>query len=252
MTTVFLAWRDPGRRWYPVGKLTRRGGMYRFVYIQGALEAHRDAGFEPLVSFPELHEVYQSPDLFPVFTNRMLSKRRPEFDDFVSWLALPTSEQDPLVLLARSNGRRATDAFEVFAKPSPDGDGRLRVLCFVHGIQHRGPEAIERVDRLGVGDPLRIEADPLNEVDRYALKALTDEETPVHIGFLPRYLNEDVNAIGAAHVQVSVEHINRKPTPLQFRLLVQLTGPWPEGFDPCSGPQYQSLAQDNDSVSTGS
>lgn len=240
MKTVYLAWRDPGKRWFPVGKLTRDdSGRYSFVYLQGASEANQHAGFLPIVSFPDFAETYESAELFPLFANRLLSDRRPEFEAFQSWLNLPPDQRDPLVLLARSNGIRETDTFEVFGHPEPDSAGQYHVQCFVHGLQHREPEAIERAERLEPDEQLSIEADPGNSADCLAIKTLTADDRPQHIGFLPRYLNADVRHIGIDSVRVAVERVNARPTPLQFRVLVRLVAPWPDGFRPYSDPQFQ-------------
>ena len=37
MKILYLAWQDPqSRQWFPVGKLSVEGGIYRFVYTKGA------------------------------------------------------------------------------------------------------------------------------------------------------------------------------------------------------------------------
>ncbi len=244
MTTVYLAWRDPGRRWFPVGRLTRDdSGRYQFVYTHGAAEAHEQAGFAPLVSFPDWQETYESGELFPLFANRLLSERRPEFPLFQDWLNLPRDQKDPLVLLARSNGIRETDTFQVFAHPVPDDEGRYHVHCFIHGLRHRDPDAINRAESLVIGEPLWIEPDPENPADALAIKTLTVDERPQHIGFLPRYLTSDVRRIGIDQVHASVERVNPRPTPAQFRVLVRLLAAWPPGFQPYSDPSFAPLSK---------
>lgn len=242
MTTVFLAWRDPGRRWFPVGRLTRTNGHFTFAYTRGALEAAKAAGFLPLAAFPDFSKPYEAAELFPAFANRLVSNRRPDFAEFVDWLNLPADAADPLAILARSSGRRETDTFEVFACPTRDATGRYHVQCFVHGLEHRTPEAIARATRLQVEEALQIEPEPNNPVDRLALKALTIEDLQ-HIGYLPRYLTEDVRALGLDRVDVRVERVNPSPTPIQFRVLIRLTAPWPEAFAPCASPLFQPITR---------
>ena len=66
MEALFLAWRDPHSRvWYPVGRLDTAEGSYRFVYLKGAQQAVAEAGFCPFLSFPNLHSMYVSSELFP-------------------------------------------------------------------------------------------------------------------------------------------------------------------------------------------
>src|SRR6266540_654738 len=101
MTPVlFVAWQDPeNRTWYTVGRLTRVGSVFRFEYTKGATRSPR---FIPFGRMQKLEHVYESPDLFPLFANRLLAKGRPEYRDFLHWLDLRDNEDDPLALLART------------------------------------------------------------------------------------------------------------------------------------------------------
>ncbi len=241
MTTLYLAWRQPDHRWWPVGQLTRQGTEYVFCYTKGALSAEK-AGFRPLLSFPDRDDVYVSAELFPLFANRLLPTTRPGYGDFVQWLDLGPDTSDVMVLLARSGGRRATDMFEVFAAPEPDVDGRYRTAFFVHGLRHRPPEALERALRLARGEHLLLKPEPGNVADPAALQVLTGEGT--HLGFVPRYLCDDLRRLHTAcgdDVQVSVRRVNPPPTPLQFRVLCGIESCWPAGFRPFSIPDFEPL-----------
>src|SRR5947209_6759948 len=115
---LFLAWRDPETgSWYPVGRLQNLGDRYEFVYTRGALRAQRAAGFCPFPGFPDIGSAYESEELFPLFANRLLARGRAEYADFIEWMSVSESEADPVVLLARSGGQRATDTLEVFPCP---------------------------------------------------------------------------------------------------------------------------------------
>ncbi len=140
MKTLYLAWRQPDRRWWPVGRLSHDGSEYVFTYIKGAVSAG-EGGFRPLLSFPDLDEVYVSKELFPLFGNRLPPRSRPDYQDFVEWLDLGPGEADPMGMLARSGGRRETDMFEVFPVPEPSLDDRYESAFFVHGLRYRGVEA---------------------------------------------------------------------------------------------------------------
>lgn len=102
MKTLYIAWQDPkDRRWYPVGQLRFDRKVYRFVYTKGAKKSPH---FLPFGRMLDLHVAYESHELFPLFANRVLSKTRPEYHDFLHWLNLQEHEDDPLALLARSSG----------------------------------------------------------------------------------------------------------------------------------------------------
>lgn len=68
MKTLYLAWRQPDHRWWPVGRLSHDASEYVFTYTKGAVSA-AEGGFRPLLSFPDLDDVYVSKKLFPLFGN---------------------------------------------------------------------------------------------------------------------------------------------------------------------------------------
>jgi hypothetical protein len=232
MNTVYLAWRQPDQRWWPVGRLTNDGSEYVFSYTRGAHSA-AEAGFRRIPGFPDLDEVYVSRELFPLFANRVPPRSRADYGDFVEWLDLRSAEADPMGMLARSGGRRETDMFEVFPGPVHTPGNRYESAFFVHGLRHRGPDAEEEARRLIPGDPLVLQPDRQNPHDPNALRILTTFRG-VHLGFVPRYLCDDVHALqqasGSREVAVRVRRINAPPAPAQFRVLCELSAPWPVGF----------------------
>lgn len=240
MTALYLAWRQPERGWWPVGRLTRQGNEYVFQYTKGAVEAAK-AGFRPLLSFPDLSTPYISSELFPLFANRVPPFSRPDYGDFVQWLDLDPEERDPLVLLARSGGQRETDIFEVVPVPEPTADGKYQVAFFVRGLQFRPPDVHAETLRLAAGDPLLLEPEPENPHDALAVRVHSGRRT--HLGFVPRYLAPDIHRLREAGVELStvVRLVNPPPTPMQFRLLSQVSGAWPDGFAPLSAPDFEPL-----------
>ena len=177
MTTLFLAWQDPtSRAWFPIGKLTHDGQRYHFGYIQGALQALSAANFQPLFAFPDFHQSYTSIELFPPFANRLLRRSRPEYPDFIQWLDLasdangsPQTEIDPIALLARSGGKRATDHFEVFPLPERNEAGEYQIYFFAHGLSHYPPTAQQRASQCIPGEELLLVHDLQNTYDSHAL-----------------------------------------------------------------------------------
>ena len=176
MNAIFLAWRDPHRRtWHPVGRLCRLADrMYEYVYTKGALDA-RKGGFQSIPPFEDWHAIYRSEDLFPLFANRLPSPDRRDYGQFVEYLNFPREEHDPIALLSRSGGRRATDSFEVFPCPERTPDGLYHVHFFAHGLRHLPASSAERVNSLRSGEPLLLVHDFQNPHNPRALLLRTED-----------------------------------------------------------------------------
>jgi len=246
MKTLFLAWQSPeSRAWFPIGRLTFDGELYRFTYIQGVYTAQQQARFQPIWAFPDLDKVYESPELFPLFSNRLLRRSRPDYPAFVQWLNIPEHEDEPIALLSRSGGHRATDTFEVFPYPEPDEQGLYNIHFFAHGLRHLPSETYPRIQQLQPGQLLYVARDCQNPYDPNALLLRTEDL--YNVGYCPRYLVSDISDLldqSPEKLKVLVERVNQPPTPLQFRLLCHLTARWTQGFQPFSNETYQPLAQE--------
>jgi hypothetical protein len=242
MKVLYLAWQNPeNRNWVPVGKLSFEDGVYHFVYTKGAL---RFANFIPFGRMSDRCAIYESKELFPLFANRLLSKSRPEYKDFLYWLKLRGPEEDPLALLARTGGIRGTDSLMVFPCPEKTEEGTYHLHFFSQGVRYLPNEAIRRVNVLTPGDLLCLMPDPQNSNDPFAI-ALRTQDPPVIVGYTPRYLNRDFQVFlkeSPSDTRVVVERVNPE-APMQLRLLCSLTAPWPSNFKPCSDPDYEPLAR---------
>jgi len=239
MKQLYLAYQDSqSRSWHPVGLLTMdEGGTYRFVYTKGA---------EKIPNFcfgrmKALNAVYESTDLFPLFSNRLLSNSRPEFKKHLVWLNI--RNDDPLTMLAITEGIRGTDTLEVFKCPTRNKKGEYDVVFLSHGLRHLPPHAVERVNTLKRGDRLFLVLDPQNKYDQKAVALRTDEPAEI-IGYCPRYLSPDFKElldVIPTELSVSVERVNTD-APLNLRLLCRIVAPWPDKFEPCSGEEFMPLA----------
>lgn len=254
MRTLYLAWQDPEQRqWYPVGRLTSSGGVFTFVYTEGAREARQHAAFQPLTSFPDLHTAYESDKLFPLFTNRVLPRSRPEYQEYLEWLSVPVSERDPVAVLARSGGRKVTDSLEVFPRPERNPAGDYETHFLIHGLSHMPESSIDRALRLATGEHLLAMRDIQNPRDPAAVALRTSETADRDmyiVGYVPRYLGGDflkLIDLGSSP-RIAVERVNPPPAPVQFRVLCKAIMEWPAGFEPCSGPEYRPLVPALDSA----
>ena len=132
---LYLAWQEPdSRRVVAIARLLKLNGDYEFAYINAVEEATRQ-GFQPLLSFPDLSTVYITSDLPPLFNNRLMPKSRPDFPGYITELGLTAEQAKPFAVLARSEGRRATDSLEVFSGPLPFADG-YEGFFLARGVRH--------------------------------------------------------------------------------------------------------------------
>lgn len=244
MTTrdlLFVAWQDAeSRRIVPIGRLLRRDGRYEFAYVNAVSDA-RALGFEALLTYPDLEEVYESRDLPPLFSNRLLPKRRPELAEYLGELGLSVEQGEPFTVLSRSGGRRTTDRLEVFAPPEQMNDGNYQGLFLARGVRHvPGSEAA--LAQLGAASPLFVMADVQNSTNSAAL-ALRDGAQHL-LGYVPDYLANELVTAGAspALLQVTAERINLPPAPVHHRLLCRFRMPGKVGGTLFRGEGYQPLS----------
>ena len=236
---LFVAWQDPdSRRFHPVALLDRSGERYRFRYLK---QAEGLTGFEPFVSFPNLHQTFESEQLFPLFENRLMSTRRPDYPRFLEDLGLEPGAH-PFDVLSRS-GRRFTDSVDLFADPAIETDtGELTAWFFVRGIRHvQGAEAA--LEELRSGAELRIVPERDNEVSDQAI--LVSAANQRRIGWVPDYLVSAIHRLwsgsGSQSVRVIAERLNPPTTPLRARVLCRLQATAPAGFQPFDDPQFMPL-----------
>ena len=242
---LYAAWRAPDGLIHPIGLLTRHhsvetdsGVLYRFVYLKAA---ERLEAFLLLPGLPDLYREYESEILFPVFRIRQMSRRRPDYSEFVRELDLDV-DADPFEVMARSHGWRATDRYEVFAHPNRAPDGNLTTVFFARGIRHL-EGAAEAVANVQPGDGLRLENEPDNLVNPRAI--LMCNRTGEPVGWVPNYIVDMIHELRdpfGTEVSITAEHINAASTsPPHMRLLCRLRAPWPDGYEPLSAPEFQPI-----------
>ncbi len=242
MKDLFIAWQDPDTRsWMPVGRLHQEGSTYHFSYTYGA---NASPNFTPFGRMTELNAVYVSEEMFPLFANRILAKKRPEYGSYLRWLGFEGEDVSDLELLGRSGGTRATDNLEIFPCPAPETDGSYLTYFFSHGLAYLTPENQKQIASLNVGENLYLMLDLQNKFDKHALLMRTYDPMSI-VGYCPRYLSPEfmrlVKADGNS-VRVTVHQVNAD-APSELRLLCKLTANWPEGFVPCDDEMYKPLIE---------
>ncbi|RKI40784.1 DNA-binding protein [Corallococcus sp. AB004] len=260
-TTVYLAWQDSqSRRWFVVGRLRQiQQSLYEFVYTRGYEEATRVARMQPILGFANKDQRYLSDKLFPLFQNRLMSPNREEYAAHIKRLGLsydPRSPAEPLQVLARSGGHRATDSFAVVAAPwkqSSKEGGYCYVLdFFVHGTRYVPLDSQVRASQCHPAERLLLLSDWQNEYDPKSVMIRTGNDNHL-LGWLPRYYSTDIATLReqGLPIEVRVEQANPLSSPLDQRLLCRLTSPWPKEFRALTDPEYQPLldTEQEDSLS---
>lgn len=242
MNSLFVAWRPVVAQadWRPVGRLEHADGLHRFCYTQGA----KREGFRTFHGMDDLQKVYESEDLFPLFSNRLLPSSRPEYAAYLRWSGFdPDNPPDPIVVLGVTEGMRQTDAIEVFPCPIPDAEGCYLNKFFLHGVHSMTSTVVDRIARLEPNESLKLMADFQNSTDLRAVAVRTEEDRMM-IGYVPRYLARDVwNLMQECDVdflQLTVASVN-PDAPFQNRLLCRMKTCWPDNFRPCSGEEFNPI-----------
>lgn len=246
MNSLFLAWQAPTRAWFPIGRLNadRARSHYVFQYTKGALHAGRQVGFKALTAFPNLHEKYEASELFPLFKNRVLDPNRRDFADYLRSLDLDPANRDPIEILAISGGERQTDSLEVFPKIEARSNNTFSCRFFLHGLRHVSEIAQARSLRLKALEPLQVSLELNNPATGPAIQLTTRDYE--FLGWAPRYLVPDIlKGISASREIVAhVVRVNDIGIPLNRRVLIELSGRLPEGFELMSGSEFQVISAD--------
>lgn len=220
VNSVFLAWQDPEKRsWHTVGELTQKDDLFEFHYTRGAQASEL---FIPFSGMNDLEMTYRSETLFPLFANRLLSKRRPEYQKMMSWLGLEENRQHPLTILAKTGGIKSTDNLQIFPEPHGSSENGFDVDFFVSGVGYTSESARQRIKTLNINDKLLLMRDFQNEHDSLAL-AIRTQDAPEIIGYCPRFLAyglaEHLN--DGVKLDVRVIRVN-SDAPLYYQLMCTL------------------------------
>ncbi|WP_125591668.1 HIRAN domain-containing protein [Amycolatopsis balhimycina] len=194
-------------------------------------------GFRTLPGLSDTMHRYTSERLFPIFAERVISSRRPDRQISMEALGL-TVGAAPFEVLQRSGGRRVGDEIEVLPAPIADSDGALTVDFLVHGVRYQTLEAQARISQLELGELLRVVPETDNEWDSRALLVTDCDE--VCLGYVPGPLLDLLHS--AESCSVSVLRANGPEVGYHFRLLVRARLRVPAGYQPFSGPGWETVA----------
>lgn len=237
MKSVFVMWQDSTdtRMWHPVAMLTQDSlSNYILNYTEGA-KHHKFASFP---SMQDRSKSYTSSRLFSFFRNRLIPESRPEHDSMFEWSGLSAESKDYLELLAISGAEKKTDHFRIVNIPE-NRDGNYRIKFFVSSINYLNEIERLKLNDLKVGDNLKFQIDLDNSVDEDATILLKEDD--MKVGYLPHYLCKDLKKLRTylndTAIKISVQKFNQN-APSQFKVLCELTAPWPKGFEALSDEEF--------------
>lgn len=199
--------------------------------------------FVPFGNMTDINPVYISTELFPIFANRVMNERRPEFQRYSDWSDMRSPQlSDPLLLMARMGGSRATDTLQVYPVPEKREDGLYRTSFFCHGLSHMPSQVQEMTHTLVVGQQLFPMFDVQNPFDHGAVALRTSDPASM-IGYCPRYLAPDLKLLAGQSsnsLAIRVQRVNHD-APVQFRLLCEAVSKWPKDFSPCDDDDHRTI-----------
>lgn len=224
---LYVAWQDPeSSAWFPVGRVNFDGELYSFCYTQGLEQAKATKNFPGLPQFADPYRVYHSSGLFPFLHNRVISQKRGDYVEHLLRMGFDPGELSYSVhafdVLERSNGRRLTDRFEVFAPPQIEHETATFVF-FTRGLRFRLPEVQKRWEEEAPARPFSAKRDTTNTFDEHAVMLYSADGMP--IGYVPRYYSAAISTLMANNNIPSITLVrhNPLPAPVQERILVQFT-----------------------------
>lgn len=248
---LVVTWQHPETRDVsPVGLLAWDGASYSFDY----LEAARDVDdFRLLLGFPELTEHYTSAELFPIFQERVLDPKRPDFERYVTDLRLDSETASPWEQLARSGGGSESDTLQLYPVPSFHGD-QWQIRFLVNGIRHLMSKSVDVegamkgsyseseleaiLASLQQGEPLRVLHEQANPFSKTAVLVLTLGGRP--IGYVPNWISEEIlPMLDSDELHFSVDQVNPDTAGWHLRLLVLLSIAKPADYSFLEGSRWE-------------
>lgn len=222
-----------------IGRFGYDGETYTFNYTRQAAEIQ---GLRTLPELRDLHRTFRSTRMPLVFEQRVMSPRRPDFDDYLDRIGLRPENATPWEQIVHSGGARVGDTLQFMHMPGVR-DGRARARFFANGVRHVPEQPrdlggrVTEVTRdsqeaalsaLNPGDIVDILPEHGNPIDEYACLIVAGG-TP--IGWVPMAISRDVRRLmGTGTLTGRVLRIAPPGSPAHTRLVVDLDVAAPEGF----------------------
>ena len=186
---LYLIWKsEKNRTQYIIGELSKNT-QYEFKYGTEISKA-QDAGFMPLISFPELDTTYRSDVLFPVFESRLPDKKRRDMDSILNKYGL--KEYEPYQLLKRSGARLPIDSL-YFIDPIFETNKPFKRVFYMAGVRHYigcDGSNCDKTLEIETGDEVILKLEPTNSMDNKAIQVLNRDHQL--LGYIPRYYSSSI------------------------------------------------------------
>lgn len=218
--SLFLIWQNPeSRRFIQIGVLSELiDGRYSFAYTDAARDIE---DFYPLAQFPDIGRTYVSTALPAFFVNRLMSRKRDSYPDYLDALGIDSPELDtPMELLARTGGPRATDTFHLVDDLIAGDDGLVTSRFLASGVRYVDTDGT-RLAELQNEDELQLRSEPDNPANERAHLICAGSGDPV--GYLPDWLLADIEELQAkaGRLRIFAERVTPGAPP-HLRLLCRI------------------------------
>ena len=220
---IYLIWKDyKSRQRYIVGELSKNG-KYEFKYRIKDLDNAIEKGFEPLVAFPNINEVYENYDVFPAFSSRLPDKRRKDVKEILVKYKL--EKYDAFELLKKSGGKLPTDSLE-FIDPIFLEETNIVREFYIAGVRHHdycNEKTKNENFQIEINENLTLKKDSKNKHDKYAVKLISKENK--FLGFIPIFFSKGIseavdNNRGITCIVINIECGNACEECIKVRLTI--------------------------------
>ncbi|MEH0156460.1 HIRAN domain-containing protein [Limibacter armeniacum] len=186
--TIFLSWRSGVKsRRFIVGVIKRHGQSATFKYYKDKVEEAKEFGFESYKEFEDFNKIYE--DVLPIFSQRIISKDRPDRMKFLSFWGLSETQLkyvDNFEILAFTQGWLPTDKFE-FLGNFYFRKSRYSIVSDLAGLSYHDVS----FNDIKVGDKLKYKLEIDNPYDRFAVAVLNP--TGKKLGYIKQIHNKFVH-----------------------------------------------------------
>lgn len=180
---IYLSWRHgKGGGRFLVGELSRDtpyGDEIVFKYNKDEVEKAKNVGFLNYPEFADLEKEYRD-NIKSAFSLRLMPKSRNDRSNYLAFWYSNIQGIDWFDELGFTQGKLATDTFEFLSDFPKRYNGKgIVFLSNIAGLTHLKLA----VGSIQVGDRLKFELDPSNEIDKKAVKLMKSNHL---IGYVKR------------------------------------------------------------------